>query len=166
MPELPTLTVADLVARDLPGNAPEGFRLLPARTGFHMMVGDVYGRMEDGLPVLAFRCSPRHMNNHGACHGGMIAAFADFGAYTVRYAADLMETSIPTAELTVDFLRPIKLGDWVELRTQLTKRGRNLLFARMTATVDDRIVFTAKGIFVSGPHDLIGKEVLDALAAS
>ena len=54
----------------------------------------------------------------------------------------------------------------MELRTQLTKRGRNLLFARMTATVDDRIVFTAKGIFVSGPHDLIGKEVLDALAAS
>lgn len=155
--------IGELAASDLPDNPREGFIALPPRKGFHTMLGQFYGRMEDGRLVVAFRCSPRHMNNHGSCHGGMLASFADFAAYSVRLAADLYETSIPTASLAIDYLRPVRLGDWVEARTELTKRGRNLIFSRITATVGETIVFTADGIFVPGPHDMVGAAVLDAV---
>lgn len=154
--------VSALVGRDLPDDPPEGFLPILPREGFHMMMGQIYGRMEDGMLVVAFRCSPRHINNHGTCHGGMLASFADFAAYSVRLAADLPVTSIPTVSLTTEYLRPVHRGDWVEARTELTKRGRNLLFSRATATVDGRTVFTSTGIFTLGAEDAGG---LDALAA-
>jgi uncharacterized protein (TIGR00369 family) len=153
--------IGELVGGDLPDNPPAGFRPIRPREGFHMMMGQFFGRMEDGMLVVAFRCSRRHLNNHGTCHGGMLASFADFAAYSVRLAAGLHLTSIPTVSLAVEYLRPVRLGDWVEARVQLTKRGRNLLFSRMTATVAGQIVFTATGIFTLGAEDTKG---LDALA--
>lgn len=153
--------IGDLVGKDLPDDPPDGFAPILPRVGFHMMMAQFYGRMEDGMLVVAFRCSPRHMNNHGTCHGGMLAGFADFAAYSVRLAAELPVTSIPTVSLAIEYLRPVRLGDWVEARVQLTKRGRNLLFSRMTATVGDKTVFTATGIFTLGSSDPTG---LDALA--
>ncbi len=153
--------IGDLVAGDLPDDPPEGFSPILPRAGFHAMMAQFFGRMEDGMLVVAFRCSPRHMNNHGTCHGGMLAGFADFAAYAVRLAAELPVTSIPTVSLAIEYLRPVRLGDWVEARVQLTKRGRNLLFSRMTATVGCQTVFTATGIFTHGANDPAG---MDALA--
>lgn len=152
--------IGGLVARDLADDPPEGFLPILPRIGFHIMMGQFYGRMESGSLVLAFRCSPRHMNNHGTCHGGMLASFADFSAYALRLKADLHETSIPTASLSIEYLRPVREGDWVESRVQLTKRGRNLIFCKVTGTVDGTPVFTSSGIFVAGPHDPGGLEAL------
>jgi uncharacterized protein (TIGR00369 family) len=153
--------VADLVGRDLPDDPPAGFHPIASRLGFHMMMGQFYGRMEAGSLVVAFRCSPRHMNNHGACHGGMLASFADFSAYAVRLEAALPDTSIPTASLGVEYLRPVRQGDWVEARTQVTKKGRSLLFCKTTATVGETIVFTSSGLFVPAAPDPGGLKVLD-----
>lgn len=153
--------IAALVGDDLPDDPPDGFRPIRTRTGFHAMMGQIYGRMEDGAIVCGFRCSPRHMNSHGSCHGGMLASFADFSAYSLRILAELPETSIPTASLSMEYLRPVRQGDWVEARVQLTRRGSRLLFCRITGTVGGAIVFTATGIFVPGPHDPGG---LDALS--
>lgn len=152
--------VAALAARDLPDDPPDGFRPIAPREGFHLLMGQFYGRMEGGVLVVAFRCSPRHMNSHGACHGGMLASFADFAAYSVRHAAGLPDTSIPTVSLTTEYLRPVRLGDWVEARMELTKRGRTLLFSRITGTVDGKAVFTSTGIFIEGPQDKGGLDVL------
>lgn len=157
--------VADLVGADLPDDPPAGFHPIAPRLGFHMMMGQFYGRMEEGSLVVAFRCSPRHMNNHGTCHGGMLASFADFSAYAVRLDAGLADTSIPTASLAVEYLRPVRQGDWVEARTLVTKRGRTLLFCKTTATVGETIVFTSSGIFVPAAPDPGGLRVLDQVLA-
>ncbi|SMH54605.1 PaaI family thioesterase [Mesorhizobium australicum] len=163
MPNGRVAEISALVGDDLPDDPPAGFRPIKPRIGFHLMMGQFYGRMENGLLVVAFRCSPRHLNNHGSCHGGMIASFADFSAYSLRLAAELPETSIPTASLAVEYLRPVRRGDWVEARVQLTRRGRRLLFCRVTGTVEGVEVFTASGIFVPGAHDPGGLEVLSAV---
>ena len=157
--------VGALAARDLPDDPPDGFRPISTREGFHTMMGQFYGRMEDGMLVLGFRCSPRHMNNHGACHGGMLASFADLSAYAVRLNAELPDTSIPTVSLTIEYLRPVRLGDWVEARVEVTKRGRNLLFSRATATVAGKPVITSTGIFAIGPDDKGGLDILEAAVA-
>ncbi|MCO5161308.1 MAG: PaaI family thioesterase [Mesorhizobium sp.] len=153
--------VAATMQADLPHDEPPGFVPIDTRAGFHTMMGQIYGKMENGLMVCGFRCSPRHMNSHGTCHGGMLASFADFSAYSLRLAADLPVTSIPTATLSMEYLRPVKLGDWVESRVELTRRGRRLLFCRITGSVNGVSVFTASGVFVPGPDDPGG---LDALS--
>lgn len=153
--------VAATMQADLPHDEPPGFMPIDTRAGFHTMMGQIFGKMENGLMVCGFRCSPRHMNGHGTCHGGMLASFADFSAYSLRLAADLPVTSIPTATLSMEYLRPVKLGDWVESRVELTRRGRRLLFCRITGSVNGVSVFTASGVFVPGPDDPGG---LDALS--
>jgi acyl-coenzyme A thioesterase PaaI-like protein len=95
----------------------------------------------------------------------MLASFADFAAYAVRLSAGLTDTSIPTVSLSTEFLRPVKLGDWVEARAEVTKRGRNLLFSRVIASVTGRAVFTSTGIFSIGPEDNGGLKVLNAARA-
>ena len=164
MPHADRVTqISALVASDLEDNPPEGFKPIPGRIGYHMMMAQFYGKMEDGMLVAAFRCSPRHMNNHGTCHGGMLAGFADFAAYAVRLAAKLDRTSIPTVTLSLDYLRPVRLGDWVEARTELTKQGKSLLFSRMTATVEGKTVFTASGIFTPRAADPNGITILSGI---
>ena len=155
--------LAVLMGEDLPDNPPPGFLPIDTRPGFHAMMGQMYGRMEAGAMVCGFRCSPRHLNNHGSCHGGMIASFADFSAYSLRLQADLPVTSIPTATLSVEYLRAVRLGDWVESRLEMTRRGSRLLFCRMTGTVEGQTVFTATGVFVAGPHDPGGLDVLSGV---
>jgi uncharacterized protein (TIGR00369 family) len=152
--------VAALAARDRPDDPPKGFEPIVPRDGFDLMAGQIWGRLDGGDLIIGFRCQPRHVNNHGTCHGGMIAYFADMAAYAVRYEAGLVQTSVPTVSLSVDYLRPVHLGNWVEARTVLTKQGRNLLFATITGTVGGRAVFSAHGIFTPGPDDPDGSRSL------
>ena len=157
--------VAATMAEDLPDDPPAGFLPIGMRPGFHTMMGQLYGKLEDGSLVCGFRCSPRHLNNNGTCHGGMIASFADFSAYEIRLIPELADVTTPTASLAVEYLRPIKLGDWVEARMQVTRRGSRLVFTRVTGTVGDKVVFTGTGLFVPGAPDPTVKDVLEHVMA-
>lgn len=157
--------VAATMARDLPDDPPAGFLPIGTRPGFHTMMGQIYGRIEDGSLVCGFRCSPRHLNNNGTCHGGMIASFSDFSAYQLRLIPELADVTTPTASLSIEYLRPIRLGDWVEARMQVTRQGSRLMFTRVTGTVGDKLVFTATGLFVPGAPDPTVKEVLGRAVA-
>jgi uncharacterized protein (TIGR00369 family) len=154
------------MADDLDDDPPPGFVPIDIRPDFHTMMGQIYGKMEKGALVCGFRCSPRHMNSNGGCHGGMIASFADFSAYELRLIPELAEVTTPTASLAVEYLRPVRLGDWVESRVQVTRQGRRLIFCRVTGTVKDEIVFTATGLFVAGAPDPGGHAVLAQVMAT
>ena len=49
-----------------------------------------------------------------------------------------------THDLHVSVLRPAMLGDEVVFRSEVVKRGRQLCFLNVTATVDDKIIATAR----------------------
>jgi uncharacterized protein (TIGR00369 family) len=152
--------VTAMMDEDLPDTPPPGFLPIETRPGFHTMMGQIYGKRENGSLVCGFRCSPRHLNSNDSCHGGMIASFADFSAYELRLIPELAEVTTPTASLAVEYLRPVRLGDWVEARLQVTRQGKRLLFCRITGTVGASIVFTGTGIFVPGAPDPGGHDVL------
>lgn len=157
--------IAATMAQDLPDDPPPGFLPIETRPGFHTMMGQIYGRIEDGTLVCGFRCSPRHLNSNDGCHGGMIASFVDFSAYQLRLIPELAEVTTPTASLAVEYLRPVRLGDWVEARLQVTRQGRRLVFCRITGTVGADVVFTGTGLFVSGAPDPGAKDVLSRVIA-
>lgn len=157
--------VVGTMDEDLPDAPPQGFLPIETRSGFHTMMGQMYGKIENGVLVCGFRCSPRHLNSNDSCHGGMIASFVDFSAYQLRLIPELAEVTTPTATLSVEYLRPVRLGAWVEARLQVTRQGRRLLFCRITGNVGEEVVFTGSALFVPGAPDPGGKDVLSQVMA-
>ena len=157
--------VATSTAEDLPDDPPPGFLPIEIRPGFHAMMGRIFGKLENGSLACGFRCSPRHLNTNQSCHGGMIASFADFSAYALRLIPELGEVTTPTASLAVEYLRPVRLGDWVEARLEVTRRGKRLVFCRITGTVGSSVVFTGTGIFVAGAPDPGARQALARVVA-
>jgi uncharacterized protein (TIGR00369 family) len=81
----------------------------------------------------------RHLQQHGAAHGGLIATIADHTAGGA--AATLVEAGshTMTAELKVSMLRPAR-GARLECRAQVLKAGRTISFveAEVFAIEDGR----------------------------
>ncbi len=155
-----------LIARDLPDNPPEGFRALDAVGNFDLMLGRVYVRMDGDEMVMGFRVSPRHINAHNTCHGGMLASFADMLAYASRVQGGLRDVSVPTVTLSLEYLIPVVLGQWVEARAEVVKNGRSLMFSRVTGRADGRLAFVASSINVRGPKDEPGLAALNRALGS
>src|ERR1700723_298930 len=101
--------LADLIARDLPDDPPQGYKLLPTGVGFNQLLGSVYGRLKDGRLTLGMRISPRHLNPQQTCHGGVLASFADMQGYVAQREAGLTDQITPTISLSVDYLAPVSL---------------------------------------------------------
>lgn len=145
--------VPDLIAEDLPADPPEGFRLLPTHGGFNLMFGALYGRLRDGVLETGFRVSPRHINPHGTCHGGVLATFADFQIYAAQQAAKTGDRLTPTISMTIDYLSPAHLGEWIEARTELLRATSTIMFSQTLASADGRKVFRSSNTIRLGRSD-------------
>jgi uncharacterized protein (TIGR00369 family) len=136
---------------------PDGFVELPFRYGFVGVNGPLYAKRDAGLLRLGFRVEERHCNPMGIAHGGMLVTFADMQLpFASRFQADLADTFLPTINLSIDFLSPVKLGAWVEGETQVLRRTKNLVFAQCTVTADGEPALRASGIFKIGPEMKMG----------
>lgn len=141
--------------------APAGFTpLIGTEIGFNAHCGPYWARHGDDGPVLGFRVEARHLNPSGVCHGGALAAFADYLAVIARHIAGVTDVSCPTVTLSIDYLAPVRDGAWVELRGRLLRRTKTLLFAAGEMTVDGEIKTRVDGIFILGrprgtvPYDI------------
>ncbi|WP_238366912.1 PaaI family thioesterase [Mesobacterium pallidum] len=155
--------IMDMLVRETDPAPPEGFHRIGDRGGYDLLIGPFFGKMEDGHMILAFRCAERHVNGRGVCHGGMMASLADQAAYAVRVSGGVVDHSLVTVSLTIEFLRPVDRGDWVEVRTRANKHGRTLHFAQFTGTVGDRAVLQASAVFMEAGDDPEGPVSLAAV---
>ena len=84
----------------------------------------VDGSWRYGLPT-----APDHGNNNGVVHGGVLMAFADHGlSFLAWEAAD--RAPCTTIQLNTHFLDAIMPGEFIELRGEVTRRTRGLVFVR------------------------------------
>jgi len=128
----------------------DGFKpLIGDEIGFGGLSGPHYVKLVDGFPILAFRVARRHLNPMGVCHGGALAAFADYQAVAVRFIAGLA-VHIPTITLSIDFIAPVQLGAWVELHSRLLRRTGTMLFSEGNLIVDGIVVARVDAIFKIG----------------
>jgi uncharacterized protein (TIGR00369 family) len=135
---------------DLSADPPEGFRLLPTGGGFNCLFGAVYGCVIEDRLVLGFRVSPRHLNPHNTCHGGVLATFADMMAYAAQWEAGLLYTLTPTISLSTDFLAPALLGQWIRGDTELVKSTRTMLFTQSIIRADETSILRCNAIYKIG----------------
>lgn len=127
------------------GAAPPGWEVWPDQ-GFGLLIGPFWRRAAGSALEYGFRVEERHLNPHGIMHGGMMLTFADqvLGA-TVWHA--IGEKPCATITLNSNFLAPAKLGDWLEAKAEISRRGRSVVFVGGRVLCGDRILLTAEGVW-------------------
>jgi acyl-coenzyme A thioesterase PaaI-like protein len=79
---------------------------------------------------------PEHGNPNGVVHGGVLMAFADHAlSFHAWEAAE--RAPCTTIQLNTHFLDAITPGEFIELRGEVTRRTRGLVFVRGVIGVRD-----------------------------
>lgn len=97
--------------------------------------------------VCVFQGGPHLQGVPGFLHGGAIATMIDS---TLGMSAVIAGGSVMTANLNINFKRPISLCSVVLINSQLDKiEGRKLFFSSNIQSIDEKILHTeATGLFI------------------
>lgn len=52
-----------------------------------------------------------------------------------------------TASMTLDYLGAVQVGEWLEVRLEHHKRGRQMAFATVSVQVGEKVVLRANAVF-------------------
>lgn len=126
-------------------DVPDGFVPADLGAGFGAHFGPVY--MDRARSRMGFRVSKLHMNPINGLHGGAMATFADTQLMAIRAGAEEGRTHSPTISLSLDYLAPAKVGDWVEAEVTMVKTTRTMIFTQAIMTVDGNPVARASAIY-------------------
>jgi acyl-coenzyme A thioesterase PaaI-like protein len=116
----------------------------PAADGWHALpsaampagLGVPWAKKDGDQWLYGLLTGPEHANPNGVVHGGVLTAFADHGlSFHAWEAAD--RGLCTTIQLNTHFLDAIHLGEFIELRGEVTRRTRGLVFVRGVIGVRD-----------------------------
>lgn len=105
----------------------------------------VFREEADGETLCALRIARRHLNGHGAAHGGLLMTFADFALFAIA-RRHLGPMGGVTVSCTSQFLGPAHEGDLLLARGRVARAGKGLIFVEVGMTSDDRPVLSVSGI--------------------
>jgi uncharacterized protein (TIGR00369 family) len=111
----------------------------------------IYSKITDKSIILGLRIAEPHTNSRGMAHGGLITALAD-NAMGLSCGHVLGGgTRLVTVNLSADFLGPAKIGQWLQIETDVIKTGSRLCFAQALITADGVPCARANGMFNVAP---------------
>ena len=125
---------------------PSGFELAEGRGPFSHRNGPYYRRVVDDRLQTGLRVEERHCNGLGFLHGGMTAAFSDSAmAWAVWLKA---RQSSVTVRLSVDYLQPVRIGDWLIAESKVTGTEGDVVYVEAHLTRNDKqLVGSVSGVF-------------------
>ena len=124
---------------------PPGFRELTETVGFAAANGPWFERIEGGRAIRGFRPGPQHANALGIVHGGMLAAFLDSAMGTAVFHA--LQRRAVTLKLTIDYLGPGRVGDWLQAEGEVIAHDENVAQVRGRLYGPRHDVLAGLGIF-------------------
>lgn len=114
--------------------------------GLPEMVRPLWMRLEDAAVAFGFQTRPAHYNGRDMVHGGIMAIFADHAlGLTVRRAVEGAPTA--TVQLDINYIGVTRPGAFVEVRAEVLRRTRSVVFVRGMLTVEATLVATASGVW-------------------
>ncbi|MFC6299898.1 PaaI family thioesterase [Pseudomonas sp. CCM 7893] len=126
---------------------PEGFTPLSRSSPLLDLLGPVYCRGEGLQLEIGLRADPRHANGRGTVHGGVLATLADIGmGYAMAFSSE-PPLALMTASMTLDYMGAVQVGEWIEVRLENHKRGRQMAFATVSLQVGEKVVVRASAVF-------------------
>ena len=127
-------------------NPPSGYVPLEGRCEGEHYTGPYFICAQGSSVKLGFRVAQRHLNRMGVCHGGMLATFADIQGTAICHRLGLANGT-PTISLSLDYVAPVKLGDWVESAPELVKLTGRMIFFRALVTANGAVALRVNGIY-------------------
>ena len=98
--------------------------------------------------VLGLRVAKPHTNQQGLVHGGLIATLADSAmAYSCRQVMGSWASWMATISLTVDFVGPAQIGQWLTVESDVIKAGKTICFAQSLIKADNSVIARANATF-------------------
>ena len=108
--------------------------------------------MEKRTIIASFQTNALMANPMGTVHGGVIAGMADTAAGMLSKALIGAWMAGPTVSLSVNYLRPVRLGETVYVRASCQKNGRFLNYTTCEgylASAPDEVLFTGECVYFS-----------------
>jgi acyl-coenzyme A thioesterase 13 len=128
---------------------PDGFKPLQRNSPFNTLVGPLYTKGEGTGRMIGLLVEVKHCNSRGFVHGGLLATLADLAlGYTIAFLSDPPKSAV-TASLAIDYVGSAKVGDWLEVRTDVQKGGGRLTFANCYIHCGDARIARASAVFAS-----------------
>jgi uncharacterized protein (TIGR00369 family) len=135
---------------------PPGFEPLRRSSPFTELVGPVYVKGRGKDMVLGLRIAEKHANARGFTHGGVLMTLADVAlGYAMAFSQE-PPVALATASMTTDFADAARIGDWVEVHTDIQRIGTTLAFANAYLSVEGRRIARASGVFAVSKARLEG----------
>lgn len=127
---------------------PSGFELIRecAESPFDQVIGEYYMKTTDAESIIGFRVRPHHLNIAGSLHGGALATLFDWQAAAVKPYLGITKHT-PTISLSVDYLAPAHLGEWLEMHVKAQQRTGRMIFTRAEVFADGRLVGRSNAIY-------------------
>ena len=89
----------------------------------------------------------KHCNAREQVHGGVFSSLADVAlGYNAAFSKS-NPVPIVTASLTIDYAGSAKLGEWIEIETDVQKVGRRMAFANCYFFVNSKRIARDSGVF-------------------
>lgn len=138
---------------------PTGFQRDGWRTrkvkGLPAMIGPLMTREEGDKLIWGVQLFEEHANVQGVVHGGVLTTFADH-ALTLNIWEAVGRHPLATSELTANFLAAARPPCFLELESEILKRGRTVIFARGLISENGALV-----AHVSGSWNLLSRPPTD-----
>lgn len=126
---------------------PQDYQPLFRTSPYLELLGPLYNKKSKEGLVLGFQAQEKHCNGRGIVHGGVLSSLADISlGYNAAFSGD-KPTPMVTASLTIDYAGAAKLGDWVEIKTDIQKVGKNMAFANCYFFIEKERIARASAVF-------------------
>lgn len=110
----------------------------------HQFLGVADIHSTNGQGEIRITVTDELVNPAGVFHGGVVYVVSDVCAYAGLLSLLNDNEEAVTHDLHVSILRPAARGDEVVFRSEIIKRGRQLCFIDVTASVNDKIIATVR----------------------
>jgi uncharacterized protein (TIGR00369 family) len=130
---------------------PEGFEPFTRPSPLLDPWRPIYARRDSDRIVLGAHLREAHCNSRGSAHGGFLAALADQAmgmSCGVKLTLERIAiTNLWTTSLTIDYLGPTSIGQWLAFDTIFARVGKTLCHAEIDITADGETVARGRAAF-------------------
>jgi acyl-coenzyme A thioesterase 13 len=126
---------------------PEGFEPIFRSSPYLELLGPIFNKKDDECLVLGLRVEEKHCNARGLVHGGVFSSLADVAlGYNAAFQGK-DPTPLVTASLSIDYAGSAKMGEWIEVYTDVQRVGKRMAFANCYFLVGTKRIVRASGVF-------------------
>ncbi len=126
---------------------PDGFTVFTRLSGYMVAIGPAYEAGSGADYRVGIYIDGRHTNRRGEAHGAIMAALADVHLGRLLIQNTSPDATFATIHLGLDYLAPARVGQWLEARGQVDRKGKSVAYSSGLLYADGTPVLRATGIF-------------------